>query len=319
MKILGMGEGELARCLAAVKAIAVADGTFEGHERALLDAAARTLHLDVDVDALEPATPEELAASVRDPEARQRVVQAQIVMALMDGKIEEAELAKIREYARALGVEERRVDNLRQLLAGHHRYVQMDLMRRSPMVSEVLREQYRQKGLGGVWETLGGLSKLHSDPEIAARFVALGELPEGTLGREYFLHMHARGFALPGEATGFPEGFMKHDLCHVLGEYDTGPAGECEVVAFICGFMKSDPFGYLFMITLHMHLGIEIFQGDALGRMDFDPGRVVRALRRGSLVTTDLYDPHFDWWPHFATPIDELRARWNILPKDAIA
>jgi len=39
-------------------------------------------------------------------------------------------------------------------------------------------------------------------------------------------HMRARGFTFPGQKGGFPEGFVKHDLCHVLAGFDTDPAGD---------------------------------------------------------------------------------------------
>jgi hypothetical protein len=63
-----------------------------------------------------------------------------------------------------------------------------------------------------------------------------------------------------------------------------------------------------------MHLGVEIFDGDNTARFAFDPARVLRALERGAQVTEDLYDPKWDYWPLFPLPLDEVRARYNILP-----
>ncbi len=318
MHILGLGPEQLVRCLGAIKAVAVADGHFDDRERGLMVAAARALALDVDVDAMAPESAEALAAAVTDPEARHRVVQALIVTAVMDGQIKGAELDVIRDFARVLEVHERRLENLRQLLEGHFRYVQFDLMRRSEMVRAVVEDAYARKGLHGVWKTVAGAEGLAVDASEAARFAALGALPRGTLGREYFEHMSERGFPFPGQRQGFAAGFMKHDLCHVLGDYDTDPHGECEVVAFISGFMKTDPFGYLFMIAVHMNLGVEIFRGSETARLELDPGHVVLALKRGALVNRDLYDPSMDWWSHFETPLDALRERWNILPPERV-
>jgi hypothetical protein len=41
---------------------------------------------------------------------------------------------------------------------------------------------------------------------------------------------------------------------------------------------------------------------------------VLRALERGAQVTEDLYDTKWDYWPLFPLPLDEVRARYNILP-----
>lgn len=50
------------------------------------------------------------------------------------------------------------------------------------------------------------------------------------------------GYYFPGERGGLPEGLVKHDLFHIIGEYGTDTVGECEIVAFVCGFMQTDPF-----------------------------------------------------------------------------
>lgn len=301
--------------LKALDAVIVADDVVDGRERSLLAAVARALDVEVDVDALAPATPEETAAVITDPVHRERLVQAQIVTALIDGQASHEELSTVRAFAEALGVDEPRLDNLRHLLDGHLRWLQFDLMRRSPMVRDVVDYQWEHGGLRGVWKTVAPLAPgrvLAQDPDLAARYRALGDLPEGTFGRVYFDHMSARGFTFPGEKGGFPEGFVKHDLCHVLGGYDTDPAGECEVGAFIGGFMKADPFGYLFMLMVHCHLDVSIFEGDATGTFAFDPDRVLAALAKGMGVNRDLYAVDMDWWPYYTRPIDEVRAELGV-------
>ncbi len=307
---------EVARVgLRALRAVVLADGAYEDHERRLLEAVARALGVDADVHDLDPIAPAEAAAALTDPVHRTRVVQAQLVTALIDGAVTEREAMVIHGFARALGVDEPRVRNLHHVLDGRLRWMQFDLMRRSPMVGDVARHAWDKAGLRGVWKQLAPLAPgrtLAQDEALAQRYLALGALPEGTFGRVYFDHMRAQGFTFPGQPGGFPEGFMKHDLCHVLSGYGTDPTGECEVVAFIAGFMQHDPFGYLFMIFLHCHLGIEIFQGDPTGRFAFDVDRVVAALQRGMAVKHDLYAVDFDWWPYFLRPLTEVRAELGI-------
>lgn len=317
---LGLTDEEAVAGLRALKAVSLADGVFDQSERNLVRAAGSALSLVVDVDAVEPCEPEEAAAAITTPLHRERLVQSMLVCALIDGEASEKEAALIERFAAALGVDEPRLRNFESVASGHLRYVQFDLMRHSTMVSDVVREAFKQQGVSGAYRTLAPFAHegLAIDEELAARYEALGELDEDTFGRAYFEHMKERGFSFPGQQRGFPEGFIKHDLCHVLGDYDTDPAGECEVIAFIAGFMERDPFAYLFMIVLHMHLGIEIFQGDATGDLAFDPQRALAALRRGSLVNQDLYATDFDWWEHLPQPLADVRHSLNVLPKDAV-
>jgi tellurite resistance protein len=304
--------------LRAVKMVAMADGEFDLRERKLLAAADRALRQPgsppADLDALVAIEPAELAAAISDPLLRTRIVQAQIIMAMMDGDIEASEYAVVVRFAEALGVDEPRLENLRQYMGHHYTLLKLDLNRRSEMIGTAVRHAYRTAGLRGAWKnTAPFLSKRFAlDDELAWKYRRLGLLPEDTFGRQYWIHMRERGFAFPGEPGAFPEEFIKHDCCHVLGGYDTDPAGECEVVAFVSGFMGTDPFWYLFMVTMHMHLGIETFNDNPLGELAFDPDRVVAALARGQRAKQDLYDPEFDWWALFPKPLARVREELGV-------
>ena len=298
--------------LGALKAVALADGAFQDQERRMLQAAMHALGLDIDIDALPGLHPTDVASRLPQEAMRTRLLQCQFIMAMMDGEVTEREWSVIHQYAKVLEVDEPRLNNMRQLVDGHLRMLQFDLLRHSTMMDDVLREAWSREGAKGVWRTLAPFEGFGLNPELASRYIALGELPEGTLGRSYFLHMGERGFGFPGEKRGFPEGFVKHDLCHVLSGYDTDPAGECEAGAFIAGFLQSDPFWYVFMITIHTHLGIEVFRGDPTGQMAFDPVRVLNALEHGMRVNRDLYAPDLDWWPYFERPLGDVRREFNI-------
>ena len=304
--------------LRAVRAVAVADGTIDVREHALMTAAARALRTpgaaELDPASLADITPAQTAAAIADATTRTRIVQAQLVTAMIDGDVDARELAVIRRFASALGVNEPRLENLMQILRHHHTLLKFDLSRHSRMVGDAVKHAYRERGFRGAWSTvLPLLSKRAShDEALAWRYRRLGLLGEDTFGRRYWAHMCEREFAFPGEPGGFPEEFIKHDCCHVLGGYDTDPSGECQVISFICGFMKADPFWYLFMVVVHMHLGIETFVGNPLGRMAAEPTEMLAALRRGSGAVADLYEPGFDWWSLFPLPLAEVRARLGV-------
>jgi tellurite resistance protein len=301
--------------LACAKAVALVDGVFHDTERRLLVAAAGALECDVDIDALEPVSPAAAVAVFDDPVVRERLVQALIVLASIDGEVTQDELALIRHYAEALGVEDPRLCDLSLLIDERYLVLKYDLLFRSRMVGDVVREGWRREGLGGVWKLASPLTGLHKDPALAQRYQDLAKLPEHTLGHAYLAHIKSNGFSFPGEVRGFPELLVKHDLCHVLGDYPTTSKGECDLIAFISGFNRSDPFGYLFMVMMHMQFAVEVFDGTPTDRMKLDPEAVVANLQRGRAVNRDLYEIGWDFWPLFERPLDEVRATYNILPK----
>jgi tellurite resistance protein len=299
--------------LRAMRAIALADGDVEAHEHALLTAAAAAL--DVPLEAIRtPATPDEVARCVTDARARTRLVEAMEIMTLIDGKVDEREVNAVASFARALGVDDPRLANLRQILRGHVRILQLDLMRRSPM-SRMAREVWSKEGFRGLYRfaasSLGG----STDAELAFKYKQLGLLPEGTFGREYWAHMTRRKYPFPGEYLGFPDELVRHDLAHVLSGYDTDVPGEVENAAFIAGFLRHDPFSYLFMIAVHTHLDIEIFPHDpSQASMGIDSARAIRGLERGMRVKRDLYDLSWDFWADFPRPLADVRAELGIDP-----
>ena len=65
-----------------------------------------------------------------------------------------------------------------------------------------------------------------SDPALAARYRALGDLPEGPLGHAYIQFIESNGFSVPGEPGGPPPPIARHDCMHVLGGYGTSSAEE---------------------------------------------------------------------------------------------
>ncbi len=305
-----LSPAEVRAALGAARAVVAADGKLDAHEERLVAAVARALGHE---GPIEEAAPAEVAAVVVDETTRIRLVQGLILLALIDGDVDDAELGVIRSYARALEVDEPRLSNLRQLAQGHKRALYFDLWRRSAYLGDAARKAWKDKGLRGLYQFFGSLPGLATDADLAWRYRQLGLLAEGTFGRAYWVHMTERRFAFPGEVRGFPEELVKHDLAHVLGGYDTDPEGECEVIGFISGFMKHDPFGYLFMIVIHMQLGVNIFNGSPVEHMVVPTDKLVAAIARGASVTRDLYDPEWDFWAELPLPLDEVRAKYGVL------
>ncbi len=184
-----------------------------------------------------------------------------------------------------------------------------DLARRSP-TRATFERALREDGLAGLRRIVLPLVGWSRDPALASRYIALGELPRGTLGRAYFDFIMRNDLGFPGEDRAVPEAGLWHDLTHVLAGYDTSDAEEVEVVCFIAGYQKADPFFWIFTIALQYHLAIKVSPYSPPRRGLFDPARAFAAYERGARVTLDLeaWDP----WPHFARPLADVRADLGV-------
>lgn len=302
-----------AEAMAGLRAMATcarADGEFSDAEASLITAAATLLGVTLDDPRqLDSIDPEALKAALPDPKRRELALQAMILMTVMDEDVSGAEAALVSRYATVLGVDEPRVANVTLLSQGRLKTLWLDLARRS-FARPIFERTLKEKGLLGVWKIVGPMVGLAKDPALANRFIELGRLPEGTLGHAYFRFIVDHELGFPGEGIVAEEG-MWHDLTHVLAGYDTSPHGEVSVVSFIAGYVREDPFFWLFTIALQFHLGIRVSPYSPGEHGFFDPAIVLPAFRRGLSVTRDLSR---DWnpWPHMERPLDDVRRELGI-------
>jgi len=294
--------------LRALKTVALASGELDPQERRFLEIACEVLGTPHDVDALAPISPEELAAAIEDPEVREALVQRMVVMAMMDGDIDRAEIAAVEAFARALAVSEPALRTMTLYVSNHHKLLAFDLARRS-FAPERIKAIWREEGLAGLWKVVkAGLGA--TNPAMAARFHALAELPEGTLGRALFEFYRENGFTAPGEKYGPPDNILFHDLGHVLGGYPTDPSGEVRIAGFQAGYLGEGAFFMTQFIMLLFHLGANIRPGVTATRGMFDLDAFRREFLRGRQVKVNLL--HWDPWPHMARPIAEVRAELGV-------
>jgi len=296
--------------LRALATVALSDGPLAPRERRLIETARDAHGLTLDVDALDAITPEDTAAAIEDAAARHALVQRLVLVCLMDAAVSEEEVRAVEAFAAALQIDESGVRHVRQLLEGKTRWVAFDMLRRS-FIKTKMKDVWATDGVSGV---LGFVKAAASVPDaaVAARFAALGELPEGTLGRAIYVHFQENGFASPGSgaAGAVPAGGLFHDLGHVLAGYSTDPDGELQIGAFQAGYLGEDGFLMTLFILMLFHLGAPIRPGvePTVGRMDFD--RFHAAYRRGRAVRVNLLT--WDPWPHMERPLSELRVELGI-------
>jgi ubiquinone biosynthesis protein Coq4 len=301
--------------LRALKTVADASRGLADSERDLLEAAAHILHTDEPLDSLAPIEPEEAGAIITNERDRTRLVEAMLLMAMMDQEVDKPELVVIDQFAKAWKIDEPRIKNLHQYVDGHRMRMKLDVLRRSYFAQKVLPEAWKEGGLRGVWKAFAPRFGKATDPDLAWRYKQLGLLPEGTLGREYWTHLTTRKFSMPGEPYGFAWQVV-HDMGHLLGDHDTDPVGEIEQAAFEAGYMRRDPFFLIFATTMIFHLGFAVLGENPLiptARGAFDPKRAARAYERGLACNVDLTD--WDYWPHVDRPIEDVRRDLGIPPK----
>lgn len=316
MFLFDVADDEKALLLRAMRAVALADGEETPKERALLDVAREAIGLSVSVDSLAPLEPNDPALGALSPASRERVIHTMILMAIMDGAGSKSEAELVAAFAAALGVDDARVANLRQLADDRVRYMRFDLTRKGYARVELERTA-REEGIAGIYKTFGPLLGLGKDADLARKYIAFGEKPEGTVGRGYFDLITKNDLSFPGEAGGLAERGLWHDMLHVIGGYGVDPVGEAEVVAFMAGFRKEDPFFWLFTVALQFQVGL-VISPFAPGVPDvIDPRRFVLHNKRGSLVNADLSTEwrfHDEW----GLPLSEVRARYNVVPIDSV-
>lgn len=322
MEFLESGSESAPYELRALTAVARAATSGLGQpQRAMVDAARRLiLHTDMDVESVAPIEPAELAAHIEGSGQARQLVRLMVATSLADGPPSREQISRISAYADALHVEEPSLQVVAHLAKGHLLRFRLAFMRRSH-IRAYLRNTHRM--LGGVQPMIRGLlvarGVIGEDRESIARYRALAELPEGTLGREFYCHYTKEGLAFPGERSGFPVGALFHDFSHVLAGYDTSPEGEMKNAAFQAGFTRHEDafFTALFAIVIHT-AGINLapFPMPVLrgrigqGTLAWD---VLHGLQRGAAMKLDLGDG-WDFWEYVGLPIEEARARLGIPP-----
>jgi tellurite resistance protein len=300
--------------LRAMKMVAMANGEFAERERGILDAAQTMFGSDHDVDALEPITPEQLADKVTDPAMRLQLLRGMMVMSMADGEADAKELEVVEGFRSGFGIESEDMEAFRKVAEGHLLAARFDVMRRFWARDRII-DGVKEKGAMWLVKGIASLAGIAEDRELAAKYRALGEYPEGTLGRAYYDFMTSNEFSMPGEKGSPPEVICLHDLTHVLGDFGTDPASEMQVTAFHCGYRKDNPFVFILFSMMQFNLGIRMTPIAETATLNFDPPKMLDALRRGAAMNADLTDGSWDYWADLELPLEQVRAKFNIPPK----
>lgn len=304
--------------LRALKTVAMADGNFAMKEQAMLVASAELLGVDAEPRDLPTIAAAELASAVAGAPARVIAVKACLVMAIVDGQISPEEWKILSEFRAGLAIDEAQLHSFHELVHRHRQLTMHEYQRR--LASPQRGTLYASEGWQGVMQffpadVLSAALAHHGreNAELGLRYRQLGNLPDGTLGRELWRYYREREFAFAGESGNVPEALVHHDIIHIISGYDSDLEGELQTLAFTAGMRQEDPFSALFLVLLQFTAGFKVAPGDSVvgARILFDPEKVLEALERGRGTAVDFSQRH-DYWDVMAQPIADLRERFGV-------
>jgi hypothetical protein len=258
------------------------------------------LGLDAEVATVTPLDPDALA-SVVDEQDRRRVVDLLVVLEFCRHPAEPAQADRVEEYARALGADEPLLAVARDALMTKRAEVMADWSR------------FRE---GATLEP--GVTVV--DAALGARLRALGDCPEGSLGRAYFEFLDRWNLPFPGEPGGGDAGLVPHDFSHVLAGYDADAPGELALQAMLTSATGFEHHFSGLVASLSLYedgmfdiLGITPTVA-ALDR----PGAaavLAEAFARGARCTADF--SQIDHLARVNDPLENVRADCGIPPRAA--
>lgn len=294
------------------------DGTLHEIEKRTLLAAQQYLidaHFPIDEQSI--ISEEELVDAIDDPKLRQQLCHAFVVLVMASGEVDKARLKQAEKFAKAMKVNTAYLRVLEKQMNNHLLLMRLDFMRRS-YVKNRLQAAWKQGGLMNVIRTIRGVAGFGKvEPKITEKYLPLKDYPEGSLGRTYYEHLRENNFSLPGEKNGAPEGLVVHDLNHVLGDYDTDPEGEVQVLFFQAGHSNAEPLSFIILILLQFNLGVAMVGFAETKQHVFDPEKAFAAFKRGLLVSQPLFEA-WDYEPDLKEQVSDLRKKYNIVDKNQI-
>lgn len=266
---------------------------------------------DLDVGALAPVAPA-AAREVPDGPARARTRELLVLLELCRHPGSAAQVARVDEYAAALGESGPGLDLARTLvhegkaaaMADYYRFL---ATRADSMAEPSLRDRY-------------GATLAAPDHELADRLRALHDLPEGTLGHAYVEFYRRNGITLPGDDPAMPATFVAHDMCHVIGGYEPTGEGEIALGGMQLALADTPDHWAAFLGNLSVHEAGIVSNESVTGKTATlaRPGAadfVARAMWRGAQCTGDFTE--IDHLALVEVPLDEVRARFGVPPLEA--
>ncbi len=152
-------------------------------------------------------------------------------------------------------------------------------------------------------ELLDLIANAQGNPAEHERYQSLEGYPKGSLGRAFWDFYAQFDWPLPGDPLWISEDLtVRHDLVHVLCDYDVSINGEFRVSAFAAG--NSEQFNW--MIAMLGFTPPYVSTGEQFRARDF-----FDAYFRGVNASQSFVD-HWDFWSVMEHPVEDLRRTYLI-------
>jgi hypothetical protein len=289
--------------LGALRSIATLHGTapMAPEEAQLLEGVRINilLHPEVaDADENLHIKPDELAAAILDDEHKERAAQLIALMPYASRPYSDAKSYISEKFIEAIGENMHRVEDFVGAREKHSKNLEYCALRK--LGRDVLSNPDPAAQSA---ELIKLLADAEGDPAELARYKSLQGYAPGTLGRAYFDFYAQFDWPLPGDPLWISEDLtVRHDLVHVLCNYDISINGEFCVTAFTAG--NSERFNW--MIAMLGFTPPYVSTG-----AEFHPQEFTAAYQRGVGASHSFVDT-WDFWPELEHQIGDLRTAYLI-------
>jgi hypothetical protein len=186
-----------------------------------------------DFHTLAPAGAEAVVAALPSPQQRHELVELMVLMELLCRPIPAPLRESVERWAAVLGVDDNGLLLVRELAADAQARATADFYRLNWIGDGDPQDDPHFQELLAHYGTAAYALTVEANPAITARWQALANCPEGSLGQALHRFYRDRGFSLPGVVGAGNEALAHHDWIHVITGYDTTPLGEMQVTGFM--------------------------------------------------------------------------------------
>jgi len=294
-------ESQSRAILNALNSIATLNGTALAArpERELIDGVRTNIlrHFQLVEDAVH-IHPEQLSEALPDPENRDRAAQLIALMPFTVRPYSGPKMYIMERYLEALG---KSMHTLEDFLGARMKQVRsMEYCALRKMGPDVV--PYADAA-GLTDEIAKLLEEAQGDPDQLERYKSLKGYPKGSLGRAFWDFYAQFNWPLPGDPLWISEDLtVRHDLVHILCDYDISINGEFRVSAFAAG--NSNCFNWL--IAMLGFTPPYISTGEQFRAADF-----FEAYMCGASAAESFVD-NWDFWPMLEFQIEDLRREYRI-------
>lgn len=246
---------------------------------------------------------------------RARILQLMVLAALVLRPLPPGVVAQVERYARELSVDDEILKVAQRFAGGSLGLAAVEFERGGHTASwsaEHRSALHTSRELATAWQQAG------ADPDLAATWQLLEDLPEGTLGRRVSEYYRARGFVYPGQPGSAPVRLAQHDWVHVLADYGSTVESEIETFAFVARAADTpEALSLLAMAVSLLWTGhLDTTDVEVAGGLTT---RLADAMRRGALCRGSVDFLDVDWFDLAPLPLDAVRMHFEVEPKSEAA